>query len=186
MPPDELPTTSVSSGRKGQRDSPQGISCSLGLSDSICTVGRTVPTAPKECETKAEPPPWPWGLTKAKHAQGLLPVPHCEGLSRLVCLSLRSGLGLCPAPPSLGPLLEGQGVRLEGPGAPLPTLACVLPALRLPSQAQVRLQEESHQGSLCTCPDPNSHPRTLPGPFCEEPAYQGSVGKPKHGKCALG
>lgn len=95
---------------------------------------------------EAQPPPWPRGFAGAERAQGSahvsLTARACPGSPAGVC---GPGLGLSPAPPSLRPLLEGQGVRPEGP-----SLARARPAWRLPSQAQGRLEEEEeegHQGS---------------------------------------
>lgn len=112
-------------------------------------------------QKQAESPPWPWGLTKAKHAQGWLTSPPLCGPA-WACLpeSAVPGMGPSPAPPSLGPLLEGQGVRSEGPSPRRPTLHPGLcsprPVPSLPGPMQALGGRPPWK-----CPDPNSHPLTL-------------------------
>lgn len=151
-PSDELRMTSVSPGRKGPRSSPLGSPAAWASALHLHN-GRNSTHSPQGWVTKeAQPPAWFRGLTKAEHAQGCLlssppggPTPP----GGPAWARLGAGLGLPPAPPSPVPLLEGQGVRSEGPssGAPLPTLVWLTQCPAPSSQAQGRPEEEEgHQG----------------------------------------
>lgn len=121
VPPDALPMISGSPERKGLRGSPRGSPAARASAPLSVQRGDCTHSPQEQAAKEAQPPPWPWGLTKAELAQGSAHVPHLahlEGLPRLAC---GPRLRPCPAPPSLGPFLKGQVVRSEGPSPWGPT-----------------------------------------------------------------
>ena len=140
VPADALPMTSVSPETRTERQPWGGVPCSQALAPLPVQCGDSTCCPQRAAAKEAQPPPWPRGLTKAGLAQGSVhvpQVPHHGGLPRL---AFSPRLGLSPAPPFLGPFLEGQGVRSEGPSPRAPTSHPRVQSPHLAPSLQCRLR----------------------------------------------